>query len=155
MNISNQLTPFVFISSIIKTHLHADHLFGLPGVLLGLAIISRKQSQTKKKRIQIYGPVGLFNYLAVSLTLSAASLGNLQVEVYELVSGGLFRYRRGATRNYKEFSHHGLHRRSIPQNEDGTWTVCVGTEITTPDQALALQSVRFFYRYLSLLMHVN
>ena len=108
------------IEKIFVTHLHGDHIFGLPGLLLGLqnscvlldenarATDNTEKGNKRRRRrkngkqdddgddytVQIYGPPGLFNYIVSSITLSCARLHLLNVEVYELVGG---RVRRVAT----------------------------------------------------------
>lgn len=101
------------ITKIFITHLHADHIFGLPGLLLSMqqshkphpnetGINQRgNQSNNEEKFIptlKIYGPPGLFNYLASSLTLSCSFHLLLNVEVYELIGG---RVRNGNDSNTK------------------------------------------------------
>jgi ribonuclease Z len=88
-----------------------------------------------RKTIQVYGPVGIYNYIASTLSLSCTELNRLRVEVYEL-HGGSPRWRHpGGSRTYPEFRHRGLVRKVIPQNPDGTWTLLTVSEITSPEQA--------------------
>ena len=47
------------IHSIFITHMHGDHIFGLPGLLSSL-----KESKTESdKKIMVYGPKGILKYL--------------------------------------------------------------------------------------------
>ncbi|KAL3674716.1 hypothetical protein V7S43_000651 [Phytophthora oleae] len=80
------LTTKFFIS-----HLHGDHLYGLPGILCTLDNHNAeyKDPQTKEKTprpIEVYGPLGLFSYLNTALSTSSTRLTNLKVTVHELVS---------------------------------------------------------------------
>jgi ribonuclease BN (tRNA processing enzyme) len=84
----------------------------------------------------VYGPVGLYNFIAASLSLSCAELNSLNVEVYELRGGSRRKWvHPGTIQNYPEFKNRGLFRKSIPQNKDGTWTLQRAEEITSPEEA--------------------
>ena len=125
------------IEKIFVTHLHGDHIFGLPGLLLSLqtsciqsdenarATTNTEKGNRRRRRkngkqdddgddftVQIYGPPGLFNYIASSITLSCTRLHLLNVEVYELMNG---RVRRVATPP-QSFGKH-LPRRSPQQQQ--------------------------------------
>jgi ribonuclease Z len=58
------------ISKIFITHLHGDHIFGLPGFL------SSRSFQTSEEvtPLDIYGPVGIKQYVQTSLKISGARL---------------------------------------------------------------------------------
>lgn len=79
------LTTKLFI-----THLHGDHLYGLPGILCTLDNHNAeyKDPQTKERAprpIDVYGPLGLFSYLNTAFSTSSTRLTNLKITVHELV----------------------------------------------------------------------
>lgn len=57
------------ITKIFITHLHGDHIFGLPGFL------SSRSFQNGDAPVEIYGPVGIKEYVKASLRLSGTHLG--------------------------------------------------------------------------------
>lgn len=64
------------IKAIFITHLHGDHLFGLPGLLTSLGHHHRKE------KLFIFGPVGIARFVNVVLETCRAFLG-YEIEVRE------------------------------------------------------------------------
>eukprot|EP00249_Psilotum_nudum_P008111 c21048_g1_i1 orf=70-1437(+) len=54
----------IAIDNIFITHMHGDHIFGLPGILSGLSTAG----SFKQKPINIYGPPGLRLWIRATLT---------------------------------------------------------------------------------------
>ncbi|ETW03609.1 ribonuclease Z [Aphanomyces invadans] len=75
---------------IFLTHVHGDHLFGLPGMLctlnaLNAGNIDPSTKQVVRRPIDVYGPPGVFDFVNMALTVSCAHLGNVSITVHELV----------------------------------------------------------------------
>lgn len=73
------------------THLHGDHVYGLPGILCTLdnhnaAYIDPATKKGAPKPIDVFGPLGLFSYLNTALATSSTRMANLRITVHELVS---------------------------------------------------------------------
>ena len=71
------------ISKIFITHLHGDHLFGLPGLLCSLGN-GLDPELASKKVVDIYGPIGIKKYLITCLELSR-SMPIFHCNVHELI----------------------------------------------------------------------
>lgn len=146
------------VTKIFISHLHGDHIFGLPGLLLSLQHIAKhRRAQLKKPTpssssssseqetnlkerdhvpsVQVYGPVGLYNYIAATLSLSCTELRNVHVDVYELTGGSRRWVHPASIKSYGEFRHRGLRRHAIPQDKDGTWTLQQANEVHTVEDA--------------------
>ena len=76
---------FQKIQIILISHLHGDHIFGLPGLISSMQLLGRSQP------ITIIGPIGIKEYLNFQLKLSGAQKGfpihytELQVNAEQLV----------------------------------------------------------------------
>ena len=69
-------------TKIFITHLHGDHVLGLPGLLQTMSLMDRK------KPLQIYGPIGLREFLFCCQQTLNAEL-TYKVEIYEIVKTGV------------------------------------------------------------------
>ncbi|WP_394405250.1 ribonuclease Z [Streptococcus sp. 20-1249] len=58
------------VSKIFITHLHGDHIFGLPGFLSSRSF----QSNDEQTDLKIYGPVGIQNFVLSTLKASGSRL---------------------------------------------------------------------------------
>jgi len=71
------------ISKIFITHLHGDHIFGLPG------LISSRSFLGGEEPLHIYGPVGLKEWLVTTLRLTNSHL-TYELVVHEIAEGIVF-----------------------------------------------------------------
>lgn len=69
------------ITKIFITHLHGDHIFGLPGLL------SSRANQGGDTPLELYGPVGLKKYVETSLAVTGTKL-SYKIKYIELKNGG-------------------------------------------------------------------
>ena len=129
---------FSNIKKIFITHMHGDHVLGIPSLIL--KIQETAKARNKKTKVEVYGPVGLYNYIAASLSLCYVEIKHLTVEIYELHGGTRRWVHPGTYREFPEFRHRSLHRKSISPNQDGTWTIERANEILTPEDAAARSS---------------
>ena len=65
------------ISTVLISHMHGDHLYGLPGFIGSLSIDNRNVPLT------IYGPVGIKTYLSAVFTASQAHL-SIDLVIHEI-----------------------------------------------------------------------
>lgn len=70
------------IEKIFITHLHGDHIFGLPGLL------SSRSFQGGNEPLELYGPVGIADFVRTSLRVSQTKLG-YKLKIIELTDSGI------------------------------------------------------------------
>lgn len=68
------------LQNIFITHLHGDHLFGLPGLLSSLSLAGKNDG------INLYGPAGLKAYIEMNLQVSNTYL-NYPLQIIEIEEG--------------------------------------------------------------------
>lgn len=71
------------IEKIFITHLHGDHIYGLPGLL------SSRSFQGGESEVSVYGPKGLKEFVEVSLTVSQTYL-KYPLQIIEIEAGVIF-----------------------------------------------------------------
>ncbi|XP_034026388.1 zinc phosphodiesterase ELAC protein 1 isoform X2 [Thalassophryne amazonica] len=62
------------ITKIFISHLHGDHVFGLPGLLCTVSLNTNPDPQQLQPCLDIYGPRGLRQFLRVALGLTGSQL---------------------------------------------------------------------------------
>lgn len=62
------------ITKVFISHLHGDHLFGLPGLLCTVSLNTNPDPQQNLPCVDIYGPQGLRHFLRVTLGLTGSQL---------------------------------------------------------------------------------
>lgn len=71
------------IEKVFITHLHGDHIYGLPGLL------ASRSFQGGESEVTVYGPKGLKEYITTSLSVSQTYLKYL-LKIVEIDSGVVF-----------------------------------------------------------------
>ncbi|MCK0472065.1 ribonuclease Z [Halalkalibacter sp. APA_J-10(15)] len=85
------------ISHIFITHLHGDHIYGLPGLL------SSRSAQGGQSKLTIYGPEGVKEFIEKTFEVSKTSLG--YTIDYVIVKDGFKAYEQGITIAVKQLDH--------------------------------------------------
>ena len=73
------------ITKIFITHLHGDHIFGLPGFLSSRSF----QSSDEQTDLELYGPVGIKDFVLTALRISGSRLAyriNLHITAINCVA---------------------------------------------------------------------
>lgn len=71
------------ISKIFITHLHGDHIYGLPGFLASRSF----QSAEEQTDLEIFGPEGIKSFVLTALKISGSHLG-YRIHFHELTTAG-------------------------------------------------------------------
>lgn len=72
------------INNIFITHLHGDHIFGLPGLL------SSRSFQGGEDQVTVYGPKGIKAFIETSLSISKTHL-NYPLAIVEIADGSIIK----------------------------------------------------------------
>ena len=70
------------VTKIFITHLHGDHLFGLPGLLCTIGMGGNPDESSRV--VDIYGPLGLRTYLLTIFGISS-SMPAFKFNIHELI----------------------------------------------------------------------
>jgi ribonuclease Z len=71
------------IEKIFITHLHGDHIYGLPGLL------ASRSFQGGESKVAVYGPKGIKEFITISLSVSQTYL-KYPLEIVEIDEGVIF-----------------------------------------------------------------
>lgn len=123
------------ITKIFITHMHADHVLGLPGMLLFMNQISHNraniiQGNAEPMHVDIYGPPGLYDFVVMNMELTRTGKIVSSFVVHELM--GSDADSRPSERNSSRVRRHNVTRKTIPRNDDGTWTICTPSVTKKP-----------------------
>ena len=114
------------IDRVFITHLHGDHIFGLPGLICGLSAVQKQEAPEKRTPLRLYGPKGLATYVRAALATSYTRL-SMPVIITELVD---------------EEQAQGLGEKGRSGNKDGTIVVRELVGKVNPDAAALMPSAR-------------
>ncbi|TCZ81042.1 ribonuclease Z [Paenibacillus albiflavus] len=99
-------------NKIFITHLHGDHIYGLPGLL------SSRSYQGGVTPLTVYGPAGIAVFIRQALAISGSHL-NYDLCIEEITSEGILVEEQGFVVEARRLEHRGE---------------CFGYRITEPDQ---------------------
>ncbi|XP_063816241.1 zinc phosphodiesterase ELAC protein 1 isoform X2 [Pseudophryne corroboree] len=126
------------ITKIFITHLHGDHLFGLPGFLCTVSL--QCGSTPSKQHVDIYGPVGLRNFIRMSLEVSHSQLA-FPYSVHELIPSE----DQCPAEEYKDFSSWGPANGCSPEEQ----TICADTKgsyLLLENEQFIVKAFKLFHR---------
>lgn len=114
------------LEKVFITHLHGDHIFGLPGLL------NSRSMQGNSAPLTVYGPVGIKTYLETVLTLSDSRI-TYPLEIIEITAGELFTdatFTVSATLLDHRIETYGY--RIVERNQPGRVIAIFGDTLPTP-----------------------
>ena len=121
-NISPRQLRRIFIS-----HLHGDHIFGLPAVLCSMMTNQAELSHNRIERhavraVQIVGPEGIRAFISSTLANSYSTLFGLQLQIHELKGLRAWEKRPAPVRVAHRLPNE-LPADPIYPSDDGTWLI--------------------------------
>ncbi|XP_063312889.1 zinc phosphodiesterase ELAC protein 1 [Pelobates fuscus] len=129
------------ITKIFITHLHGDHLFGLPGFLCTVSL--QCGSTAVKQHVEIYGPVGLRDFVFRSLEISHSQLAFPYV-VHELIPSK----DQCPVEEFKDFSRSGIDNEMASEVEGRT--ICEdpedGSYMLFENEQFTVKAIKLFHR---------
>ena len=102
------------ITKIFITHLHGDHLFGLPGLLCTLSACKLNSS------LILYGPFGLREFIETTLRLSCSYL-SFQYEIIELIPNSYDNVDENIIKKIQQDINDNNKYQTVNMNDDGRY----------------------------------
>lgn len=125
-------------TKVFVTHMHGDHIFGLPSLLMqvGTIFMIGKQPEVEVHPIHIYGPAGLHQYLCTVMRLTETSISR-EIVVHEmrLREDDVYRLGNACTwkREWEDYNHDydrykvrdskNIQLRTLESDDDGLWNL--------------------------------
>eukprot|EP00557_Chaetoceros_sp_GSL56_P013170 CAMPEP_0176483050 /NCGR_PEP_ID=MMETSP0200_2-20121128/3715_1 /TAXON_ID=947934 /ORGANISM="Chaetoceros sp., Strain GSL56" /LENGTH=500 /DNA_ID=CAMNT_0017879433 /DNA_START=433 /DNA_END=1936 /DNA_ORIENTATION=+ len=123
------------IVKIFVTHLHADHVAGLMGIILqkemGASGVREEHhdhddddDDDDAYTLEIYGPKGIYDYIVMNVVMTCSRIKNLNIVIYELIGGSDLRRTKQRQRHAMTYQvAANIQLRTIEMGNDGTWTL--------------------------------